>query len=141
MIAIALISTSTVLNLLCWFCPKLATSFIYLESLWIIYDTIYIEQLNSESHYFLILIFQCVRFIAAGMLLGVYTRQTLLTVTLGVILAQISLKFIVQKEQIDEIGMFGAVLIVFSIVTGYFMSVHREAELRHTIASLAEERD
>ena len=75
------------------------------------------------------------------MLLGVYTRQTLLTVTLGVILAQISLKFIVQKEQIDEIGMFGAVLIVFSIVTGYFMSVHREAELRHTIASLAEERD
>ena len=75
------------------------------------------------------------------MLLGVYTRQTLLIVTLGVILAQSSLKFIVPKEEIDLIGMFGAVLIVFICVTGYFMSVHREAELRHSIASLAEERD
>ena len=35
----------------------------------------------------------------------------------------------------------GSTLAVFSSVTAYFMSVHREAKLRHTIDSLAHERD
>ena len=68
LIVIAMISTSTVLNLLCWYWPKIATSFIYFESGWIIFDTLLLSSDCQKT------LAQCVRFIAVGVLLGVYSR-------------------------------------------------------------------
>ena len=82
-IVILMITVSTLLCLACWFWPKIALSFMYIESLWVIFDTVFI--LQSETHQSSLVI--TVRCIGAGILLGVQFRQTILTVTTCAILA------------------------------------------------------
>ena len=82
-IVILMITVSTMLCLACWFWPKIALSFIYIESLWVIFDTVFI--LQSVSHQSSLVI--TVRCIGAGILLGVDFQLTISTVTSCGILA------------------------------------------------------
>ena len=118
-----MLCASVVLNLLCWYWPKIATSFIYFESGWIMIDTILLSCDSQNTT-----LAQCVRFVAVGVLMGVYPRQTIPTVTIGVVVSQVYMhEIVVSKQQEDQdayaIKMTVAVLIVPICVTAYFMSV------------------
>ena len=83
-----------------------------------------------------------IRYIAVGVLLGVYPRQSIVIVTLGTILAQAIVQaFLFKDQDIEPFEMVVSMMIVFITVTAYFMSKQREAKLNATITNLISERD
>ena len=64
-----------------------------------------------------------IRYIAIGVLLGVYPRQSIVIVTLGTVVAQAIVQAFVFKDQdIDAVEMVVSTLIVLTTVTAYFIS-------------------
>ena len=117
--------------------PKLALSFMYIESFWVLFDTVFI--LESVSHQNTLVI--TARFLAVGIFLGIYERQTIVTVTLLTVMAQILIHKVAYQDEIELRNIMISTIFVFLCVTAHFMSLHQKSKLKQVITNLAEERD
>ena len=133
---ILLLATSTVLDIVSYYFRKVTMSLLYLESLWVFVDIIFVPNrvyLTSLSISF--------RFMAIGVLLGIETRQSIATVTIGTALAQITTHLAVFQDSIEWLYLVLTSLMVFATTTAYFMQLYRLAKLRTRLERYALERD
>ena len=85
---------SAVLDLICWKCRQVAMILMYLEFIWIVFDTVFVLKTATQLSTLVI----CFRFLVTALLLGTSARQTILAGTFGVLATLIIEHLIVLQE-------------------------------------------
>ena len=97
-------------------------SLLYLECLWVFVDIIFVP-----NRVYLTALSISFRFLAVGVLLGIESRQSIATVTIGTALAQITQHLAVFQDSIEWLHLILTSLMVFAVTTAYFMHLYRLA--------------
>ena len=124
---------SALLDLICWKCREVTKILMYLEFLWITFDTIFV--LKTESGLSELVI--CFRFLASAILLGISARQTILAATFGVAATLILEHYIVIQGQVDVIEVTLVTIFVFSCSMSYFLKLKLIVRLQGELESSA----
>ena len=125
---------------MCFSCRRVAVVLLYLECITVLAETILFGHELSQSSF----VITC-RFLATGILLGVTSVQTIVSVTLCTALAQAS-KFYTTSYNDDQNHLLPAecalsILLVFAGVTAHWMSLRHITQLQADAKKIANERD